>query len=254
MICANMIAFGKAAGGGLSAKSYIQTNALVRLDGLESAQADGNGNPMWMDLEGVANVPLPEDAYFTADGMGVAYKGVEFGGVGDNHTLIALQGAGEFTQECYIDYNSFPSALGAQGGILGFCPANYTITSVGMPWGVKYYIWSMGMASYAFNASSYLSKRKISIVSTISASQGVSRLYIDGALVKESEVDSDFVINMNVAYLCRFNRVYQVYVDESSTFGGLKGIYHRTTILKYALTPEEVAHNYEIDKARFGLS
>ena len=232
MIAARQIAFGRGAAKWIN--PYITDGLIAMWDG-EWNDGPGKHNPnatMWKDLvDGVElnkyGAPTINADSYSFDGSSAMYKSLSFGEVDHIEIVCALLVAsvtantdpeilrlnGTWEQKCYT-YNGLYPGIGF--GI----PNKGGMKPVPMAQGVAGKRWSLAWTSSITPQKCYRNGVQANTWNTTAVQQTTSSIYIGagGGLYRPAKCE---VCNVR--------------------------LYSR------ALTADEIAHNYEIDKARFGL-
>jgi hypothetical protein len=246
MIAAYQIAFGKATGKGLSAKDYIQDGLVAMWDGIENA-GWGVHDPsatVWKDLVGDCDLFIPSAGAWTDD----AY--VSGGFARGPSRKYGADGAITIEAVWSVDLlNSF-SAFKCQEGTGGRTAS-----------GVSMYVYNFASnAPYPTLRASFANADRGWFYSGISDTAPVLGVRFHQAVVNPGSgiTLANFINGVKGVPATAYPLSY---VDNHSAEVCLFG-YSNTTgrcqgnclrIYSRALTAEEIAHNYEIDKARFGL-
>ena len=229
---------GGAAPSGPSASDYVQSGLLSMWDGIENAGfgvPHDSGATSWMDLaRGTSEM---SGISFNANGAKVSGNGlVEFGSSGNNNYFIDILGA-DYTVECVLFVESVNSDITNTNGRIGPVLMNPGSSfTFGQPWNTPFYVWPYGFGNYAYNAGDF--RGKSINLSAVYAASGTSRFYRDGADTGATASSYPYQ-----------NKFYQ-----PSIGGTFTGLYHSIRVYNRQLTAAEVAANYAVDKARFGLS
>ena len=222
MIAARQVAFGKAAGKGLSAKDYIQDGLVAMWDGIENAGwgVHDPDSTTWNDLVSGTPFAVSGIGYFTADAFHSTNRIV---GELDTTAMRTAIGTSVFTAEIVNSSSNFNVSIFMWGNPRAFTfttLSNYAVrfisgdtiisqTASGMGQSTGVY----GIARNGLQAKAYFRGVQLGAETTCAAI---------GSPTLGMDIPAKYAINSI--------RIYS-----------------------RALTAEEIAHNYEIDKARFGL-
>ena len=239
-----------------TARDYVQDGLIAMWDGIENAGwgvHDPNATA-WKNLvSGDTALHIPDGSLWgntylhtISDGGG----NHPIGGERDSHYLAPKLTEFPFCSfECSFLFNSGSDSAGNKAGSIGIniAQGNFSSFIYGMPWGVKYYIWPGfgGFKDYLYNASGILSKNSLVNLCATCERGGLSKYFINGQLISSTTAPTSAKIDTR--YVTRFN---------SGTWNGNIGIdanYYGMRIYNRPIDQEEVAANYEIDKARFNL-
>lgn len=249
MIAARQIAFGRGAAKGYTAKDYVQDGLVAMWDGIENAgwgKHDANATA-WKDLVGgsednlVGNIGT--DYEWTADSV---VRNKESKGYFISDKTDVLQTAvrrGVFSVEIVT---SKPVASATwQAQIVNICQtadlSKYSSGILGR--------WrredngrfgSLSSAAYHDNVGFTLADRSELCTISLAYNGSICSVYSNGIIVRTASITPSDTID-------------GIHVRLGSISYGFRGHYHSLRILSRALTAEEIAHNYEIDKARFGI-
>lgn len=258
MIASRQIAFG---GGkrGLSAKDYVQDGLRFHFDTIDAKGYGSNESPIstgaveWHNL--VGNEVLTHNLgtskmygnLFYQGAFEMSFEDSEMDNYQDEEFTI-----GTIFGTLPIDN----SAEGVSGRIL-FPSSQFAAFGVAYWWrtlfvrsGGAYYRWEQTSSNqllypergYGFgcNLHSWV----------ITYSKGVAKGYVDGRLGKSLENPYDEVVSLDDEW--RIDAyVYLPHDDNKWTFSG-KNTYGSFMFYTRAITAEEVAHNFDVDVARFG--
>jgi hypothetical protein len=222
MIAARQIAFGKAASKGLSAKSYIQDGLVAMWDGIENA-GWGVHDPsatVWKNLVKGDSFKVKSGNYFTADSV-ITTVNTDYGVI----LTYGIQDGSGYTFECVgasLSPGSAVIAIPYSGG------ANF---SVYPNWRAK---------------SSYIKACGGNLTVDNSGPTGTRKsfgLKVDG---DNWTIFSEQFSVTKAGTWTKTSSKYGGYIQSNAECCNIR-LYNR------ALTAEEIAYNYEIDKARFGL-
>lgn len=232
MIAARQIAFGKAAGKGLSAKDYIQDGLVAMWDGIENA-GWGTHDPsatVWKDLSEnghdlIIGAGEFGNNYFNAGGTNYANLDYAL----DYYTTEAVVMTSNLSSRLTIGNNLIISGDGGNYG------RNLSLSKVGI---YRAVVNSIGKA---FDAT-------ISNGMIYSISVGGSA-WLNGVELLESSTAG----NLNNYSPGKLTQVGWRKRDNSESASDGSGLIHNLRLYNRDLTAEEIAYNYNIDKARFGL-
>ena len=245
-------------------KSYVQDGLVCLWDGIENVGYgvhDGAATG-WVDLVGGLSIPLCRDAFFTGDSLQILVSddwASASSPVGNYCSVVSntevpqkLKDAFATTDSTTVegvwriaDKETNPNNKAEKTGIV-FAPTSNPFSLIGyLRYGTPRYI--------TFNPTGHTgyvpSEDETVAQSSIFVNGGESVGYIDGTQkVKKSGEKYDARI---------FGSVYRPLVLNSDTY--YKGmnfrhvIVHSIRLYNRALTPSEVAANYAIDAARFGI-
>lgn len=243
MIASKQIAFGKAEGKGLSAKSYIQDGLVAMWDGIENAGWGVHDADLliqdWKPLVGKSDMirslvaPDLQSAYKILDNA-VIYDVKSNTYVGLQYTMSNMMAASPFTLDvCALgsicSLGGFPNDL----SFWGYGENTYRLLLDNNTWS---YFGGAGHYSIVLGEPC-----TSTVVCSVSNVRGYKNTNPASENFKESPIQGGTVpLQLNILGCKRTN-----------TLIGSK--LHSFRIYNRALTAEEIAHNYEIDKARFGL-
>jgi hypothetical protein len=259
MIAAHQIAFGKSAGAkGLSAKDYIQDGLVAMWDGIENA-GWGVHDPsatVWKDLVGgmdvVSDTPLADGVrHWESDAFVFdAIQGEGLVGVPNNELKDAIE-------NCVLTVDSafYTNGTGSNNtcllqvsngalvdGLL-FATVNSTVIESGISDG-----WVVSRVRVVLGRDWGFNNKKIYASYKCNGNVGELLVNCDG-MTSNTNTLSPPVSQGQLAN--------SLYLGSYSWTSGRKRVFmggiHSVRIYNRALTAEEIAHNYEIDKARFGL-
>ncbi|OQB98251.1 MAG: hypothetical protein BWX80_04035 [Candidatus Hydrogenedentes bacterium ADurb.Bin101] len=238
-----------AAAAHFTAKSYVQDGLVFMLDGIENAGwgVHSGSTNKWKELISGAAVAIS------------AYQGYEwerYGFRSDNNRQymyhpVTVNSTSNGTMEvCYSQADYSKSVTSGNFGAFSMYPL--PVGSYGS-WGIAYYTgtqgkkWSFSRVNpWDYNIAAGLIDEGV-FVQTMTASSvannKIGYVYKNGVVVK-SGLDFnnvDPIVNHNTHFMRSNN-------DEN-----LAAYYHSFRIYNRPLSPAEVAHNYAVDKARFGL-
>lgn len=239
MIAARQIAFGKAAGKDLSAKDYVQDGLVAMWDGIENAG--------WGTHDQNNRLRNLVDGGSYGDFVG--------GIIGENHLHIdsciasSLSSASTeyITAELCVDYTNSNHT----SNVIFMLPnINSTSNSLGA------YSWNNNTPLRVFRSASWetirnppiVNDRLFTTITNVSRTtsgtlaQLLYRFGVAGEYLVENQDD-------NWASIYALKNEGKVYFGAN----GFQMNIHSMRIYSRALAAEEIAHNYEIDKARFGL-
>jgi hypothetical protein len=268
MIAARQIAFGKGGRKDYTAKDYVQDGLVAMWDGIENAGRGVHDDTatVWKDLVGVYGLDLPtrdhvwEDNCIRCDSTLPMYAR-------RTQAFFDVTKDG-YTAECVVHT---PSANGAFMGIGGEpCLFMYSSSLIFSKWG-NYY---GGVGTSRAQGSTYIKvgdvglsgdwyNRKFSFSITGDIVNQITRQYVntdlsapwvgvDGVQVDHYPdaamvgLDSPYFDALGINCSGRYGDKYNDGIGNGTRYFNAR-IYGR------ALTADEVKHNYEIDKARFGL-
>lgn len=252
--------------GALSAKSYVQDGLVCLWDGIENVGYgvhDGAATG-WVDLVGGLTIPLCRDAFFTGDSLQILVSddwasasspdGNYCSVVPNNMVPQDLKDAFATTESTTVESvwrianketnpNDNPEKIG-----FVLDPTESPFTSMGyLRYGNPHYI--------TFNPTGhtgYVPQEDETVVqSAVFVNNGESVGYIDGV---QKAKRSGEKYNTRI-----FSSIYRPLVlGRGSYYGYRKSnfrhiIVHSIRLYNRALTPSEVAANYAIDAARFGI-
>jgi hypothetical protein len=242
MIASRQIAFGRGAGSrGPTAKDYVQDGMVAMWDGIENAGwgIHDNNADAWIDLVNGVIIDLTSSGSWSED-YALRCDGKNYGAYA---TLDSFSSANILSTECVCYRDVSRGCIFDIGG-----RRNNQVTMVGInanqyPFAVFYRYGQAQGGHFVNNLCSY------GTFSSVRSSSSVT-------------IPEDYYFNSEVAA----NTTGSTYVYPSSTtpLGIAIGATVENTnkwlgrvwsirLYSRALTAEEIAHNYEIDKARFGL-
>ena len=246
MIAARQIAFGKAAKG-LSAKDYVQDGLIAMWDGIENAGwgvHDANAT-MWKDLTGKGSdwKLNPNEGKFS---IGIDY--------------VELINKISWTDTGYIATPSWSNDTDIRT-LEGVLDTGLVETDDNFPWAV---IVSFDLAK---KVGLYTNALIVDIASgIITHSIG---LYLENPFLPTERGQNSISCNsddmkyymngVEIINISKHNRLSNNYSTSNCPLGIYSGHLAQHTKIKNlriysrALTADEIAHNYNIDKARFGL-
>ena len=240
MIAARQIAFGKAAGKGLTTYDYIQDSIVAMYDGIENAGRgihDANATA-WTDLAGRYSVDL---------NLGIATKSDCFDNTGLTQTDFAKCPVASYkTIELVFRKNNTSYGIFGLNADAGEMPS-YS-----------------GDVYYDHNVNAFCQGNKPKPGIKISgASEFIGRRCYVAFTKDERNVTNGAYMNGEARNDGTYNDYWQIGSHEGSIGGkGNLSIYWNRVMsgefcaLRFhsrVLIAEEIAHNYSIDKARFGL-
>lgn len=265
MIAARQIAFGKAAGKGLSAKSYIQDGLVAMWDGIENA-GWGTHDPnatTWKDLIEGAEIPNTNTwtdrgfychkNYYSlrtatiSNSAQTALKAallarsftIEYGWIDDGTTYASLDNTGVVSPMSNLLGDSYLRFVGCYQNAF---KSNPFLSTYGYYWDRQ--IFATGIQNggyYRFVIDGGTTAYDINV-----------RLYHD-----DSEVHGLLPTGGQTILGTWESRAGRFYNDATIEFFGnrnnITGTLYYCRLYSRALTAGEIAHNYNIDKARFGL-
>jgi hypothetical protein len=243
MIAERQIAFGKAAGAkGPSAKSYIQDGLVAMWDGIENA-GWGEHDPyatVWKDLVGGADIninfsPLPKSILTWADNS-LVYTDTYANYLNPTGTILAAVSSDKLTEFFNGGFQTAEKVFKATN------TNNYRAYNP-LSWVEFRYGYSVGGLRFASGSGAWLS---IKTSQDTIYSDCITRdaLYRNGVKVLSANLTPKNLgirVGDSQPIAIRGN-----YDSESKSFYCVR-FYTR------ALSAEEIAYNYDIDKARFGL-
>lgn len=194
------------------------------------------------DLSGNGNHGTLQNFNYTAesgyDKNKLLFDGVDDGVLNDNSLW---QDTGTVTLEAVFDKEQ----NGKNGAIIGATSANFEMLIYGDKTIVGYY--SDGTASRYRQYQMSLNTNKINhAVIVFRKSEDRMEIYINGK--KERDWTNAVVEDMS-----GFNSYAKISLGNRNNTNNLNGNIYSTRIYNKALTPEEIAHNYAIEKERFGI-
>lgn len=231
-----------------TAKSYVQDGLVFMLDGIENVGwgTHSDNTNVWIELVSGSPVGI------------VAYQGYEWESLGfrsdEKHqymytTVTVNNGSNGTAEVCYSDADYSKSLAAGNFGAFSMYPLGPSYGS----WGIAYYTgttgkkWSFSRTSpWNYNIATGLIDEGV-FVPTMTASSvdsnKVGYVYKNGVAVKSglNFNNTDPIVNHDTNFM------------RSNTGENLAAYYHSWRIYNRPLTPAEVAHNYAVDKARFGL-
>lgn len=232
MIAAHQIAFGKAAGKGLSAKSYIQDGLIVHFDGIESLDYGvRSDNNMWHCLKSgnsvnMSNGGLPEGVYgWTEHGW--------LGGGSDGITIPNLADvfANGMTIEClarqYNDNN--------EDNLCGFNGDEMFIFVTQLAYTRVLYVWK---SVIIIDPRIAIGNRDAMLFTAVIKPGGTMDCYINGELV-HSDASAGSAPTSNIIYIGRSYRSYKCQRELMNY-----------RVYDKPLSVPDIQENYSIDKAR----
>lgn len=215
MICANMIAFGKAAGKSPTAKDYIQDGLIAIWDGIDASV----NTITFSSTDGVEF-----DGYFGLRNNAASNKYIK---VTDVANIKEAYKSGEFTFETVLDF------------------ATYTNTFVRVE-PAPYKLWCSGYEPYIQLRDSFIGP-----TTSVNTPLGITSLKAKSSSTKNWQTQINTTIrSTTIADDIDFSQAEITKINcglsPSSAIGAYR-FYNRS------LTDEEIAYNYSIDKARFNL-
>lgn len=259
MIAARQIAFGKAAGKGLSAKSYIQDGLVAMWDGIENAGWGEHDSDtlIWKDLVGnndvVSLTALSQDTRFWKNNAFcfASLSGVGLQAVPDERLKQAF-----YSDSLYIEAVCSTNGFGNNNSVL-LQSSNGTTTD-GVLFGSvnsqevmfgKSDSWASDRIRVAIGSSWNFNNRVIKVGALLGEKhQEVFVSFFDNGETKSVSADKEFVLAQDLTSL---------YLGSYSWTSGRSRLFlgdiNNIKIYSRALTAEEIAHNNTVDKARFGL-
>lgn len=279
MLASKQIAFGKAAGGGgISAKSYVQDGLFSMWDGIENAgwgKHDPNAT-VWKDLVHGISIPLVAQCSFednamrilaTADNLSTAFVSIkptseEYATFKTAFKMdINVRTDYESTVEiCLINRDTEANGLLlqlAENSGEGAIDRDATTGAIRKAYGP----WPRYQKLSAKDGEVVSISQPSVFKFTDDTDYTVFTIYERGAELYTGEIE---IAKGNYAFNRLPSRPMKPSVDlhasrlnakqYNPTTGTSKDIsFHFFRLYNRALTAEEIAHNYEIDKARFGL-
>lgn len=275
MIAARQIAFGRGAGSrGPTAKDYIQDGLVAMWDGIENA-GWGTHDPsatVWKDLVNGVELQLCPQASFsdnalvisaTEEDVSTAYITIP------NATMVpiivAAMGSGRTPYQCTVQTSFIASNAVMNGGVIVF-DSNGGGGGVGI---------NNGNIQYAYSAAPVKVKvgevgDDLTVTHAFTLDVGESaeeitnnRIYCNGTEFIDANhtfPSTDYRYGRVLTRPCgvaasTFNGFINCDKYMPNNKGGicLDSTMRQIRIYSRALTAEEIAHNYSIDKARFGL-
>jgi hypothetical protein len=245
MIAAHQIAFGKAAGKGLSAKDYVQDGLVRHIDGIEnvglglSHDATALG---WTDLSTGEVYPFSVNGEVPNWQDGNCWRSVS---VTENRYFIANCPDLATTQGSTIEV-VVKKTTAERGVIIG----DYNLNSPNKGCNIEYYSVYSGN-----NFRAYFSNHPNIIAPFNSFPLGETKYFAtvrDGNIYSVRQGDGSILTTVESEGREWIANTYNIGRDGRSTMCWGGDIY-AIRIYNRALTAEEIAHNYSIDKARFGL-
>jgi hypothetical protein len=242
MIAARQVAFGKAAGKGLSAKDYVQDGLVAMWDGIENA-GWGEHDPyatVWKDLVGGADIninfsPLPKSILTWADNS-LVYTDTYANSPTPTGTILAAVSSDKLTEFFNGGFQTAETVFKATN-------TNNYRAYIPLSWLDFRHGYAVGNLYFASGSSTWLS---IKTSQDTIYSDCITRdaFYRNGVKVLSANLTPK-----NLGISVGDSRIIAIrgnFDSESKSFYCVR-VYTR------ALSAEEIAHNYEIDKARFGL-
>ena len=259
MIASRQIAFGRGAAKGISAKDYVQDGLVAMWDGIENAGwgKHDDSATVWKDLVGDMDV-----AYDTTLGYlnhHWEHDSLVFDNYRDKGFLGSPNGAlKEAIEKCVLSVegcfwtnntgsNNSCVMQVSSGGLfdgLGFCVSSSTRIESNIS-----DAWASGRATIIFGSSWNFNNKKIAASYVCDGNNGNFAATMD---------DSKYnAVNALTPPVAQGQLATSLRIGSYSWTGGSTRIFlggiHNIRIYNRALTAKEIAHNYEIDKARFGL-
>jgi hypothetical protein len=258
MIAARQIAFGKAAGKGLSAKDYVQDGLVAMWDGIENAGwgVHDASATVWKDLVGgmdvVSDTPLADGVrHWESDAFVFdAIQGEGLVGVPNNELKDAIENCVLTVDSAFYTNGTGSNntcILQVSNGALVDGLLFATVNSTGIDSGISDG-WAVSRARVVFGNNWGFNNKKIYAFYKCNGNVGELLVNCDG-MTSNTNTLSPPVSQGQLAN--------SLYLGSYSWPAGRKRVFmggiHSVRIYNRALTAEEIAHNYSIDKARFGL-
>jgi hypothetical protein len=243
MIAAHQIAFGKAAGKGLSAKDYIQYGLVAMWDGIENAGWGKFDNELrCVDLT-ANNEPIvfEGDVIRQADGFYLNSKKLT-SGFGFGSSAVLPNDAVRTTSTVQV-CASYPAKYNNWQGVFRYNNADIGVNAV-----YNYFYHKLGKANSASEQGLEWTfgegvKNTNTVVITVGETTPVCYL---------NDIKSTDVLQNGRYRLNSYDRVL-VGAGHDEALKPCCMVKHCVRLYSRALTAEEIAHNYKVDKARFGL-
>jgi hypothetical protein len=235
MIAARQIAFGKAAGKGLSAKDYVQDGLVAHLDGIESLDYGVRSDDhMWTCLKSGDSAAMG-----TGDLPEGVYGWTEYGWLGSGLGYITIPNladvfANGMTIEClsrqYNDHN--------EDNLCGFNASGMFLFTTQLDYTRVFYVWS---SVRIVDPRIAIGNRDAMLFTAVIKPSGTMDCYINGELVC-SDATAGSAPTSNLIYI---GRSYRSYACQRELMN--------YRVYDKPLSGSDIQANYNIDKARFGL-
>ena len=226
----------------ITAKDYVQSGLVAMWDGIENAGwgiHDASATT-WKDLIGNLDAILPNNASFGVDCLvstGTTGAAGSINKLLENCTGITCEAVFNIDEDGTIRFVDNSAGTGTNNTASGF---NHYVYIFNQQLSSRL---AFGHGTWSYTApapSSILASRTtVSVVTTVDFISGETRTYHNGTLV----VSASNMKNLTINYFAE--TTLKLMVGKGRMFRG--GIYSR------ALTADEIARNYAIDKARFKL-
>ena len=223
--------------------SYIKTNLVLQLDGIKNTR---NGHidttTLWADLSNnyrsfnLSNFEFGEESRWKNNSL-------QLDGV-DDGVFLGNETKDLFKSDCTIELTFDMEKNDIRDVIMGNFNTSHSINIERANDNLRIY-WNSGRPDYSF-LDFFKNENKLNMSLVLNQNEGKLDIYKNG-IYFNSYINSEFK-NYNYDYL-------NAYIGRDSRTGGicLKGSVYATRMYNKSLTEEEIKHNYEIDKLRFGL-
>lgn len=277
MIASRQIAFGRSAKKGLSAKDYVQDGLVVMWDGIENAGwgRHSNTSTMWTDLINRKRIPLCSSASWKENCVDITVENPSDSnsfGAGKSSMIMPLSEEGDLYK--YWE-NSSAYTLEVLFYDNGICNPATTMVYCFAKEGSFEYFYKYGniksCLAHIPNGGGHIIQniypngagvKQTSIIFDVMEDEvnengnprTIANCYTEGVLKRERSAFTGRGTKMFAENDKNTNHRLALNGSAYWNKSGMTHIqFHSIRIYNRALTADEIAHNYEIDKARFGL-